>query len=108
MIGRKQRKQNEQLTAALAAMSIEMGKIRKAQELFAGDASELPRAIVELKDANAELTEEVRELRAGVQVLMDMLGDAGMEITEEQLRREKDFTDGLNAIMNFDFGRPAE
>ena len=91
----------ELLTDAVASLTAAVTELRSAN-------AEAQTANAKLWTANQELAEEVRELRAGVQVLMDMLGDAGMEITEEQLRREKDFTDGLNAIMNFDFGRPAE
>lgn len=58
-------------------------------------------AIAALTAEVTELKKETAELRAGLDVMMEVLGDTGAEVTEEALRREKEFADGLAALMNF-------
>ena len=74
------RKKNEKLIDAISALSLNVSKLNTEVD---------------------SLRAENAELRAGIQVLMDMLGENGVSFTDEQIQKEKDFREGLANIMSF-------
>lgn len=74
------RKKNEKLIDAISALSLNVSKLNTELDSLHGE--------------NAEL-------RAGIQVLMDILDDNVVSLTNDKIQKEKDFCEGLANIMSF-------
>ena len=65
------------------------------------EREKLIEAIASLTANVSYLKQEIEELRAGIEVMMDMLDENDLLFSEEQIQKENDFREGLANIMTF-------